>query len=194
MQRRWRGQAWVFRGILDVDWEICSYSLVRDLKRQGMLTYEQLGQYCMINVDPEFPRKVRPGDFIVAEENMGYGHDHDHACMSIRGAGVGAVLCESAAPYFLRNSLDHGLPVLEIPGISAVVATGDALEVDIAQGTLTHLATGRVLSFPPFPPFILERLDAGGVYPMLHARLYAGRRGRWEDPVAGGAADPGEET
>ena len=120
-QRRLRGSAWVFRGILDVDWEICSYALVRDLQRKGILTYEQLGPYCMVNVDPGFPRKVRPGDFIVAGENMGYGHDHDHACMSIRGAGVGAVLCESAAPYFLRNSIDHGLPVLEVPGVTSVV-------------------------------------------------------------------------
>ncbi|HLJ60039.1 MAG TPA: 3-isopropylmalate dehydratase [bacterium] len=177
LPRRLSGKAWAFPGILDVDWEICSYSLVRDLQRKGMFTYEQLGQYCMINVDPEFPRKVQPGDFIVAEQNMGYGHDHDHACMAIRGAGVGAVLCESAAPYFLRNSIDHGLPVLEIPGISTAVTQGDALEVHLAEGVVRNLTVGAELSFAPFPPFILEVLDAGGVYPMLKARLSAaGRR------------------
>jgi 3-isopropylmalate/(R)-2-methylmalate dehydratase small subunit len=171
-----RGAAWVFHGIMDVDWEICPYSLVRDLQREGMLTYEQLGRYCMTKVDPEFPRKVRLGDFIVAEQNMGYGHDHDHACMSIRGAGVGAVLCESAAPYFLRNSIDHGLPVVEIPGISAAAAQGDALEVHLAEGTVRNLTRGAQLSFMPFPLFILERLDAGGVYPMLKARLHGADR------------------
>jgi len=174
MPRRLRGKAWVFRGILDVDWEICPYSLVRDLKRKGPLTYEGLGRYCMTNVDPVFPQKVQKGDFIVAEENMGYGHDHDHACMSIRGAGVGAVLCESAAPYFLRNSIDHGLPVLEIPGISATVRQGDELEVDLEQGTVTNL-TGAVLTFSPFPDFILEILDAGGLYPLHKQRLDAAR-------------------
>ena len=173
-QRRLGGSAWVFRGILDVDWEICSYALVRDLQRKGMLTYEQLGPYCMVNVDPGFPRKVRPGDFIVAGENMGYGHDHDHACMSIRGAGVGAVLCESAAPYFLRNSIDHGLPVLEVPGVTSAVAQGDALAVGLEAGLVTNVTTGAELRFTPFPPFILAILDAGGVYPLLRGRYGAG--------------------
>jgi 3-isopropylmalate/(R)-2-methylmalate dehydratase small subunit len=173
-----RGKAWVFTGILDVDWEICSYSLVRDLQRKGsMLTYEDLGKYCMTNVDPDFPRKVEPGDFIVAQDNMGYGHDHDHACMSIRGAGVGAVLCESAAPYFLRNSIDHGLPVLEIPGISRAVTQHDMLEVYLAEGVVRNLSTGATLSFTPFPSFILELLAAGGVYPLLKARLAPARQG-----------------
>lgn len=171
-----RGQAWVFHGILDVDWEICAYSLVPELKRRGPLTYDVLGPYCMTKVDPEFPRKVRPGDFIVAEENMGYGHDHDHACMAIRGAGVAAVLCESAGPYFLRNSIDHGLPVLEVPGIVSAVSQGDTLEVDLARGGVKNLTTSTALSFNPFPDFIREILDAGGLYPMLKAQLDARRR------------------
>lgn len=168
-----RGKAWVFRGLLDVDWEICPYSLVRDLQRKGPITYEELGQYCMIKVDPEFPKKVRAGDFIVAEHNMGYGHDHDHACIAIKGAGVSAVLCESAAPYFLRNSIDHGLPVLEIPEVAQAVRQGDELEIDLAQGVVTNVNSGVRLTFMPFPQFIVEIIDAGGLYPMLRKQVRA---------------------
>ncbi len=165
-----RGNAWVFRGLLDVDWEICPYSLVRDLQRKGPITYEELGRYCMTKVDPEFPMKVRKGDFIVAEHNMGYGHDHDHACIAIKGAGVSAVLCESAAPYFLRNSIDHGLPVLEIPGVAQAVRQGDELEIDLTQGVVTNVNRGVRLTFTPFPQFIMEIIDAGGLYPMLRSK------------------------
>jgi len=166
------GNAWIFRGMLDIDYEICSYNLCRDLRAD---TAEALGKYCMVNVDPDFPRKVRKGDFIVAEQNMGYGHDHDHGCLSIIGAGVGAVLCESAAPYFLRNSIEHGLPVVELSGIVAATAQGDALEVDLIAGRVRNARTGIVLSFVPPPDFILEMIVAGGVYPLIKRMAAEGR-------------------
>lgn len=167
-----RGNAWIFRGLLDIDYEICSYNLVRDLRAD---TAEALGKFCMVNVDPDFPKKLKKGDFLVAEENVGYGHDHDHGCLSLIGAGVGAVLCESAAPYFLRNSLEHGLPVVELPGVVDAVAQGDALEVDLAAGKFRNLHSGARLSFTPPPDFILEMLDAGGIYPMLTRMAREGR-------------------
>lgn len=167
-----RGNAWVFRGMLDIDYEICSYNLCRDLRAD---TAEALGKYCMVNVDPEFPQKVGKGDFIVAEENMGYGHDHDHGCLSIIGAGVAAVLCESAAPYFLRNSIEHGLPVVELPGISTQTQQGDALEVDLVKGAVRNLRSGAKLTFTPPPDFILEIIEAGGVYPRLRRMAAEGR-------------------
>ncbi len=167
-----RGNAWVFPGLLDIDFEICSYNLVRDLRAD---TAAALGAYCMVNVDPEFPQKVKKGDFIVAGENMGYGHDHDHGCLALLGAGVGGVICESAAPYFLRNSIEHGLPVVELPGVFAAVAQGDALEVDLAAGTFRNLRSGAQLSFAPAPDFILEIVAAGGIYPLLEGMAREGR-------------------
>lgn len=167
-----RGKSWKYDGVLDVDWEICSYLLVRKLADKGPVTEEQLGPYCLVNVDPDFPKKVSPGDFVIAGPNMGYGHDHDHASMSLKGAGVGAVLCESSAPYFLRNSLDHGLPVIELPGVMEAVDTGDDLEIDLRAGTVVnHSKNERTLSFTPLPDFLLEVLEAGGVYPMLKPRF-----------------------
>ena len=84
-----RGKAWLFRGVLDVDWEICVFDISHELQAKGMYTPEEIGKYCMTKVDPDFPKKVQKGDFIVGEF-MGFGHDHDHACLSILGAGVAA--------------------------------------------------------------------------------------------------------
>lgn len=165
-----RGNAWKFPGVLDVDWEICSYLLVGQLADNGPVTEDMLGPHCLVNVDPDFPTKVSRGDFVIAGPNMGYGHDHDHASMSLKGAGVGAVLCESSAPYFLRNSIDHGLPVIEIPGVMEAFESGDDLEIDLRAGTVVNHTKGDEVKFTPLPDFLLEVLEAGGIYPMLKPR------------------------
>ncbi len=70
-----QGNAWVFEGILDVDWEICPFETLRELRAKGTpITNEELGKHCMVKVDPDFPKKVQNGYFIIAGENMGYGH------------------------------------------------------------------------------------------------------------------------
>ena len=162
-----RGRAWVFDGIMDVDWEICPSPEIRGAR-------VDLGKFAMIKVDPDFPNKVQKGDFIVAGDNFGYGHDHDIGSRALKSAGVGAVLCESAGPYFLRNSLEHGLPVLEIKGIRVAVQQGDELELDIKKGYVKNLRTKIELNFTPFPDFILNMLDAGGIYPWIEQQIREG--------------------
>jgi 3-isopropylmalate/(R)-2-methylmalate dehydratase small subunit len=169
-----RGKAWVFRGVLDVDWEICAFEISHELQAKGMYTPEEIGKYCMAKVDPDFSKKVRKGDFIVGEF-MGFGHDHDHACLSILGAGVTAVLCDTSAPYFFRNSIEHGLPVVELPGILDAVKQGDELEVDFENGRITNISSGVELKFEPLPGFIIRKLEAGGMVPWLKMEVEAGR-------------------
>lgn len=169
-----RGRAWVFRGVLDVDWEICVFDISHELQAKGMYTPEEIGKYCMTKVDPDFPKKVQKGDFIVGEF-MGFGHDHDHACLSILGAGVAAVICDTSAPYFLRNSIERGLPVVEYSGILDAVNQGDELEVDLEKGRLTNISSGVELKFEPMPAFIIRKLEAGGMVPLLKMEVDAGR-------------------
>jgi 3-isopropylmalate/(R)-2-methylmalate dehydratase small subunit len=169
-----KGKAWVFPGVLDVDWEICVFEISHELQAKGMYTPEEIGKYCMTKVDPDFPRKVHKGDFIVGEF-MGFGHDHDHACLSILGAGVAAVICDTSAPYFLRNSIERGLPVVELPGILKAVKQGDELEVDLEKGRLTNISSGVDMNFEPMPAFIIRKLEAGGMVPLLKMEVDAGR-------------------
>jgi 3-isopropylmalate/(R)-2-methylmalate dehydratase small subunit len=165
------GRAWCFEGVMDVDWEICPVKYMDAFRENPDQTYEQrlaeLGQYCMTTIDPEFPRKVESGDIIVGGEGFGYGHDHDHACMSIRGAGIVAVVCESTNINFMRNAIHHGLPVIEVSGILSSTTTGDLLKVDIAGGTVRNLTKRKCFSFVPYPSFILDILEAEGIYPKL---------------------------
>lgn len=169
-----RGKAWVFRGVLDVDWEICAFEISHELQAKGMYTPEEIGKYCMAKVDPDFPKKVRKGDFIVGEF-MGFGHDHDHACLSILETRVAAVLCDTSAPYFFRNSIERGLPVVELSGILDSVKQGDELEVDLGNGRITNISSGVELKFEPMPAFIIRKLEAGGMVPLLKMEVEAGR-------------------
>ncbi|MBI2205060.1 MAG: 3-isopropylmalate dehydratase [Candidatus Rokubacteria bacterium] len=183
MERVLRGNAWRFEGILDVDWEICPIHEMMNVTGgfggTRRMSYEEqlrvLGTHCLTKVDADFPKKVRPGDFVVGGEGTGYGHDHDHACISLRGAGVGAVLCEATNSNFKRNAIHHGLPVVEIKGVMSRVKTGDELNVDLAGGTLKNVTTGAVLTFRPYPGFLLDILDAGGLYPQLRDEAKSGK-------------------
>jgi 3-isopropylmalate/(R)-2-methylmalate dehydratase small subunit len=169
------GKAWCFEGIMDVDWEICPVEHLHAFKENPDQTYEQrlaeLGQYCMTTVDPKFPQKVNRGDLIVGGEGFGYGHDHDHACMSIRGAGISAVICESSNSNFMRNSIHHGLAVVEVKGIMSGVTTGDNLEVDLARGLVRNITNRKTFTFVPYPDFILEIIKGGGLYKCLTEEL-----------------------
>jgi 3-isopropylmalate/(R)-2-methylmalate dehydratase small subunit len=174
-----KGKAWCFKGLMDVDWEICPVEHMRGFHEDSNVTYDrrlaELGAHCMATVDPEFPNKVRPGDFIVASEGFGYGHDHDHACMSIRGAGVAAVICEATNINFKRNAIHHGLAVIEVKDVLKHVSTGDALEVQLANGVIRNLTTGAQLAFIPYPDFILGIIDAGNLYTQLASQVKAGQ-------------------
>ncbi len=174
--KKLRGRSWIFGDLIDVDWKICSYDVIVQIRNQGKpVTEEELGKYCMTNVDPEFPKKVKKGDFIVAGENFGCGHDHDEPCVSIKGAGIAAVICESSNTNFIRNSIHHALPVITCKGIKEKVKQGDELEIDLAAGSIANVTTGEKMRFVPIPDFLLEIIDAGGLYPYLKKQIKNGK-------------------
>lgn len=173
-----KGRAWCFPGVMDVDWEICPVEHLESFREDPSKTYdermEELGRYCMSKVDPEFPSKVKPGDIIVGGKGFGYGHDHDHACMSIRGTGVAAVICEATNTNFTRNAIHHGLPVIEIKNILSFTADGDELEIDLDKGIMQNFTAGKIFNFEPYPDFLIEILEAGGLFKHLEAQVKMG--------------------
>jgi 3-isopropylmalate/(R)-2-methylmalate dehydratase small subunit len=167
------GRAWRFEGTLDVDWELCPQD---DAKQFGKnttprLTYAQrlegLKTLAMKPLDPDFHRKVARGDFLIGGDSTGYGHDHEHACLALRGAGIAAVLCEGTNVNFRRNSIHNGLAVVTVKGIMAAVATGDTLEINLVEGWVHNVTQNVRLQFKPWPGSILEIVRSGGLYPWL---------------------------
>jgi len=128
---------------------------------------KEFAKHLMVKVDPDFPKKVQPNDYIIGGRGMGYGHDHYHAVQAMKGARMSAVLCEATNTNFKRNSIHVGFPLVEVKGIVAATKTGDELEVDLRAGVVSNVTSGIDLQFQPYPEFLIEMLQAGGLYPLL---------------------------
>ena len=129
----------------------------------------ELARHCMEDIDPEFSRKVSKGDIIVAGKNFGCGSSREHAQISIKASGVSCVIAESFARIFYRNSINMGLPILEIKE-AGQIREGDYLEVDMDKGTVLDLSENKLYSARPLPKFIQEIIKTGGLLKWIRKR------------------------
>ena len=124
---------------------------------------KELAAHCMEDIDPEFIHKVQKGDIIVGGANFGCGSSREHAPLAIKTAGVSCVIAATFARIFYRNSINIGLPILECPAASAAIQNGDKVKVDFDTGVITDETTGETYQAQPFPPFIQNIIQAGGL-------------------------------
>ena len=123
----------------------------------------ELAKHCLEDLDVEFVNNVKSGDIIVAEENFGCGSSREHAPIAIKAAGVDAVIAKSFARIFYRNSINTGLAILECPEAVDAIKNGDVVSVDTETGTMTDETTGESFTAQPFPPFIADIIEQGGL-------------------------------
>jgi len=121
----------------------------------------ELAKHVLEDANPDFASRMAPGDFVVAGRNFGLGSSREHAPRIIRIAGVNAVLAQSFARIFFRNSINVGLPVLEID--TSGIEQGDELEIDLGAGTVRNVTRNETLAFAPLPPVMVNILDDGGL-------------------------------
>ena len=152
------GTVWKYGDNVDTD-------VIIPARYLNVSTPEELACHCMEDVSPGFAGDVRPGDVVVAGENFGCGSSREHAPLAIKGAGVSCVIARSFARIFYRNAINTGLPILECPEAVQETEQGDRLQVDLEAGAITNMRTGRTYHTPPFPPFILGIIEAGGLVP-----------------------------
>jgi len=131
----------------------------------------ELARHVMEDADPDFPQKVRPGDIIVALKNFGCGSSREHAPLAIKAAGISAVIAQSFARIFYRNAINIGLPILVSPEAAEKIAPGDRVSVDLATGRIENLTTGEHYQATPFPPFMQDLIEKGGLIPYVRWRL-----------------------
>ena len=122
-----------------------------------------LAAHCMEDLDPQFASQVEQGDIIVADENFGCGSSREHAPVAIKSAGVSAVIAKSFARIFFRNAINIGLPILECPEAVDAIAAGDIVSIDTDRGIVRNEDTGEEFQAQPFPPFIAEIIQQGGL-------------------------------
>ncbi len=132
---------------------------------------EDVAKYAMHGADPDFVNKVQPGDIIVAGTNFGCGSSREHAAITLKGAGVSAVVAESFARIFYRNAINLGLPLITAPGISEKVQTSDSITIDLEKGAILDSQGEKIASIQPLSGYIYNLLDSGGIKPLLTAQL-----------------------
>ena len=123
----------------------------------------ELAQHCMEDIDKDFAAKVKAGDIVVAEENFGCGSSREHAPVALMASGVSVVIAKSFARIFYRNSINIGLPIMECPEAVDGISAGDRVSVDADSGKITNETTGASWEAEPFPPFIQEIIESGGL-------------------------------
>lgn len=124
---------------------------------------KELASHCMEDIDKSFVTKVKQGDIMVGGENFGCGSSREHAPLAIKSAGVDCVIAKSFARIFYRNSINIGLPILECPAASEAIADGDTVAIDFDTGVITDVTTGATFQAEPFPPFIQNIIQKGGL-------------------------------
>ena len=154
-----KGTIFKFHNDLDTDQIIASqYLLLPNLDEMKSHTFESL--------DPDFAKKVKPGDFVVGGENFGCGSSREHAPLCLKTAGVSCVIAETFARIFYRNAINIGLPVIVCKELPDEVKTGDTMELRMSDGTAE--ANGKTYSCTKLPEYMQNILNQGGLIASLN--------------------------
>lgn len=159
-----QGKSWKFGADVDTDAIIPARYL-------NTSDPAELALHCMEDADPDFPKKVGQGDVIVADKNFGCGSSREHAPICIKAAGVSCVIAKSFARIFYRNAFNIGLPILESPDAVDGITEGDEVKVDVDNGVIYNVTTGKSFKSTAIPPFMQELIDAGGLINYVRGRM-----------------------
>ncbi|WP_434311579.1 3-isopropylmalate dehydratase small subunit [Hominifimenecus sp. rT4P-3] len=129
-------------------------------------TIEEMKGHTFESLDPAFPEKVQPGDFVVAGENFGCGSSREQAPSVLKALGVTAVVAKSFARIFYRNAINIGLPVIVCKELYDAVESGQEMTLSMQDGTVT--AGGKTFSCTKLPEKMQQILDEGGLIASLN--------------------------
>lgn len=164
MESQLQGKAFVFGKNIDTD-QIYPGRFVE------LTDVEDVAKHAMEGADPNFVEQFAKGDIIVASTNFGCGSSREHAAITLKAVGVGAILAESFGRIFYRNAINLGVPALVCPGVSTAVAQGDQLRVDIQSGKVINETKGTTLQAQPISDYIMNILASGGIKSMIKSQL-----------------------
>jgi len=153
---KFKGRVWKFGDNIDTDAIIPARCL-------NTSDPKALAAHCMEDADPDFVKKITPGDIIVGGENFGCGSSREHAPIAIKAAGISCVVAKGFARIFYRNSFNMGLPIFESAELWDQVSDGAEIEVDGYQGLIRIPGVDAALYVSPVPPFMQALIAAGGL-------------------------------
>ncbi|HUW82982.1 MAG TPA: 3-isopropylmalate dehydratase [Phycisphaerae bacterium] len=179
MQQTIQGQVYVVGDNVDTDQVIPAEYL--NLNPADPTERKQFGRYALSGVPTEqagLPTGGVPfvdtGDesntassfrIVVAGSNFGCGSSREHAPLALHEAGVAAVVAESYARIFFRNSVNGGyvLPCESVDRLIESFRTGDEARIDLAGRAITNVSTGKSFALKPLGD-VTPIIEAGGLF------------------------------
>lgn len=132
--------------------------------------HAELASHCMEDIDKDFIKKVKEGDIMVGGKNFGCGSSREHAPIALKASGISCVIAKSFARIFYRNSVNTGLAILECEAAAEAIQNGDSVEVDFDTGKIRNLTRSEAYDAVPFPPFIQNMINAGGLLKSIQSK------------------------
>ena len=132
----------VFRYKSDVDTDV-----IIPARYLNTTSEAELASHCMEDIDKDFVKKV----------------------IAIKASGISLVIANSFARIFYRNSINIGLPILECPEAVKNIKAGDVVSCDLSKGEIVNETTGQKFQAEPFPEFIQNIIDKGGLIASIKA-------------------------
>jgi len=122
---------------------------------------KELAKHIFEDIDPDFAKRIKKGDFIVAGENFGCGSSREQAPQALKASGISAVLAKDFARIFYRNSFNIGLMLVECN--TSGIGQGDKLSFDLRSNKLRNFTRGKNIPVEPIPKVMQRFLKDGGV-------------------------------
>jgi 3-isopropylmalate/(R)-2-methylmalate dehydratase small subunit len=157
------GRVWVFGDSVDTDNMYPGFAM--------KLPMEEAAGHVFYDLRPGWTEQVAEGDIVAAGKNFGIGSSRPVALL-FRQLGVAALVADEFNSLFLRNSINFGLPAIQIPGVSAALHDEDRVRLDIRRATIERIGDGSRLQGAPLPDFVLDIIAQGGLLPKLAAEGY----------------------
>lgn len=155
--------------------------LIIPARYQTTMDPEKLALHALEDLDPRYyssrfigPDGISEYSIIVAGKNFGCGSSREHAPIALHAAGARAVIAKSFARIYFRNSINGDrsiLPVESYDDLKGEIKTGDELEIDTDNYSITDLTTGKKYRFRPLSQFAKDILEAGGLTAYNKRRL-----------------------
>ncbi|MBQ7148340.1 MAG: 3-isopropylmalate dehydratase small subunit [Pseudobutyrivibrio sp.] len=153
------GKVFRFHKDVDTDQIIASQYLL-------FPTIDEMKEHTFESLNSDFASQVKPGDFVVADENFGCGSSREQAPSVLKALGVKAVIAKSFARIFYRNSINIGMPVIVSKELYDVVKDGDEMELDLSAGVI--IVGDKQYTCTKLPEKMQEILDQGGLIASLN--------------------------
>ncbi|KAL5748454.1 hypothetical protein ACOSP7_025495 [Xanthoceras sorbifolium] len=134
--------------------------------------YEKLGSYALVGLPSTYTTRFIDQNetktkykIVIGGDNFGCGSSREHAPVALGASGVAAVVAESYARIFFRNSVATGeVYPLESEGrLCEECSTGDVVTIEMAESRLINHTTGKEYKLKPIGdagPVI----QAGGIF------------------------------